>query len=128
LPRSANWIRRVNEPLDDKEIDAVRWSIRRGNPFGQANWVESIARRLDLESTLWARGRPKRKPISAENQNKESCPFASARQFLEHQAALMKRFLEQHRGQKCQFTVRMDRLIREALVKTAFTLTKRLSR
>ena len=32
LPRSANWIRRVNEPLDDKELDAVRWSIRRGSP------------------------------------------------------------------------------------------------
>jgi len=72
LPRSANWIRRVNEPLVDKELNAVRWSIRRGSPFGQANWVELIARRLDLESTLRARGRPKTKPISAEKQNKES--------------------------------------------------------
>jgi len=72
LPRSANWIRRVNEPLDDKELEALRWSIRRGSPFGQANCVESIALRLDLESTLRARGRPKDKPISAEKQNKES--------------------------------------------------------
>jgi len=72
LPSSANWICRVNKLLDDKELDAIRWSIRRGSPFGQANWVESIARRLDLESTLRARGRPKTKPISAEKQNKES--------------------------------------------------------
>jgi len=72
LARSANWIRRVNEELDDEQLDAVRWSIRRGSPFGQANWVESIARRLDLESTLRARGRPKKKPISTDQRNKES--------------------------------------------------------
>ena len=52
LAGPANWILRVNEPLDDKKLDGIRWSIRRGSPFGQSNWVESIARRLDLESTL----------------------------------------------------------------------------
>jgi len=72
LARSANWIRRANEALDDKQLDTLRWSIRRGSPFGQANWVESIARRLDLESTLRARGRPKKKPISTEQRNQES--------------------------------------------------------
>ena len=66
LARSANWIRRVNEPLDDKELDGIRWSIRRGCPFGQSNGVESIARRLDLESTLRPSGRPKKKPTSAD--------------------------------------------------------------
>jgi len=55
LARSANWIRRVNEAIDDQEFDALRWSIRRGSPFGQANWVDSIARRLEFESTLRAR-------------------------------------------------------------------------
>jgi len=71
LTRSAIWIRRVKEALDDKQRDAFRCSIRRGSPFGQANWVESIARRLDLESTLRARGRPKTKPISTDQRNKE---------------------------------------------------------
>ncbi|TWU36503.1 Transposase IS200 like protein [Novipirellula aureliae] len=61
IPREANWIRRVNEPLDEKEIDSIRWSIRRGSPLGEPGWVESIARRLDLESTLRPRGRPKKK-------------------------------------------------------------------
>ncbi|EMI41710.1 hypothetical protein RRSWK_05807 [Rhodopirellula sp. SWK7] len=58
---SSNWLRRVNEPLDEKELDQIRWSIRRGSPLGQSTWVESIARRLDLESTLRPRGRPKKK-------------------------------------------------------------------
>ncbi|GAA4456425.1 transposase [Novipirellula rosea] len=60
IPRSPNWLRRVNEALDDKELDQIRWSIRRGSPLGQSSWVESIARRLDLESTLRPRGRPKK--------------------------------------------------------------------
>ena len=77
LPRSANWIRRVNEPLDDEELDAVRWSIRRNSPFGQANWVESIARRLDLKSIPRPRGRPKKKPISTDQQTKSPDPFYS---------------------------------------------------
>ena len=72
LARSANWIRRVNEPLDDKELDRIRWSIRRGSPFGQSNWVESIASRLDLESTLRPRGRPKKKPIPTDLPEKET--------------------------------------------------------
>jgi len=75
LARSANWIRRVNEALDVKQLDALRWSIRRGSPFDQANWVESIARRLDLESTLRARERQKKKPISTDQRNKEFCPL-----------------------------------------------------
>ena len=37
----------------------VRWSVKRGSPFGNETWVESTARRLDLESTLRPRGRPR---------------------------------------------------------------------
>jgi putative transposase len=59
LPRLHNWVNRVNEPLKEKEIQAVRWSLKRGSPFGDETWVESTARRLDLESTLRPRGRPR---------------------------------------------------------------------
>ena len=53
---------------------AKNW--RRGSPFGQSNWVESIARRLDLESTLRPRGRPKKKPIPTDPPEDESLtPF-----------------------------------------------------
>jgi putative transposase len=59
LPRLPNWVNRVNEPLSEKEIAAVRWSLKRGSPFGDETWVKSAARRLDLESTLRPRGRPR---------------------------------------------------------------------
>ncbi|QEG41596.1 hypothetical protein UC8_36210 [Roseimaritima ulvae] len=63
LTRLPNWTRRVNEPLCDKELKAVRWSVKRGCPFGEQAWVESIARRLGLESTLRPRGRPRVRPL-----------------------------------------------------------------
>ena len=71
LPRLPNWVERVNEPLSDKELEAVRRSAQRGQPLGDEAWVESIARRLNLESTMRPRGRPKRAaPLS--NPRKET--------------------------------------------------------
>ena len=58
MPRLPGWVGRVNEPLSQEELEAVRWRVRRGSPMGDPGWVESIARRLDLESTLRPRGRP----------------------------------------------------------------------
>ena len=58
LARLPNSVNRVNEPLTVKELEAVRWSIQRGSPFGNETCVESIARRFGLESTLRPRGRP----------------------------------------------------------------------
>lgn len=63
IARLPNWVQRVNEPLSEKEVDAVRWSVKRGSPFGDPSWVESTARRLDLESTLRPRGRPRVRPV-----------------------------------------------------------------
>ncbi len=54
-----HWSKRVNEPQSEKEFESVRWSITRGSPYGNEEWVESIARRLGLESTLRPRGRPR---------------------------------------------------------------------
>jgi len=51
-------VERVNEPLSKQELDEVRLAAHRGRPLGDAAWVESIARRLNLESTLRHRGRP----------------------------------------------------------------------
>lgn len=56
-PRLANWVARVNEPLSENELAAVRLSAQRGRPLGDSHWVESIARRLNLESTMRPRGR-----------------------------------------------------------------------
>ncbi len=52
----------VNAPLTEKEFKEVRWAVRRGNPFGEETWGESHAQRLDLESTLRPRGRPRNLP------------------------------------------------------------------
>jgi putative transposase len=58
IPRLPNWVERVNEPLTQREIDAVRRSAQRGSPFGESSWIEATAKRLGLASTLRPRGRP----------------------------------------------------------------------
>ena len=70
IPRLPRWIERVNEPLSEQELKAVRLSAQRGRPLGDEGWVESIARRLNLESTMRPRGRP-RVRFPKENGNKE---------------------------------------------------------
>ena len=74
LPRLPGWTARVNESLTKQELDAVRLSAQRGKPMGDEAWVESIARRLSLESTMRPRGRPQvRFPKHPEeNQNKQT--------------------------------------------------------
>ena len=41
-------------------LAAVRHSVRRGTPFGQAPWVQRIVRDLGLEFTVGPRGRPRK--------------------------------------------------------------------
>jgi putative transposase len=60
IARLPKWVDRVNAPLSDKELEAVRRSVVRGCPFGGAKWTKSISQRLGLESTLRPRGRPKK--------------------------------------------------------------------
>jgi putative transposase len=61
VPRPRTWIDIVNQPQTEAELDAVRISIQRGRPFGDARWQKQTAKRLHLESTFRPRGRP-RKP------------------------------------------------------------------
>jgi putative transposase len=49
----------VNEPLTDAELAAVRRGIDRGCPYGSEVWCERAVSKLNLESTLRPRGRPK---------------------------------------------------------------------
>jgi putative transposase len=57
LPK--DWTRLVNRPQHEAELDALRRSVVRGRPYGGERWVQATAKRLHLESTLRARGRPK---------------------------------------------------------------------
>ena len=58
--RSSNWASRVRQDFSKEEREQLDWSVRRGVPFGEETWVESIARRFDLESTMRPRGRPRK--------------------------------------------------------------------
>lgn len=60
LPRKANWVDHVNAPQTEGELAAIRRSTQRGSPLGDDAWIEQAARRLNLESTLRPRGRPKK--------------------------------------------------------------------
>jgi putative transposase len=51
---------RVNAPLTDKELPALRYSVKRGLPYGDENWTADTVKRLGLESTVRPQGRPKK--------------------------------------------------------------------
>jgi putative transposase len=60
VPVPDDWLARVNQPQTEAELDAVRRSVVRGQPFGSEKWTTKVARRMDLEFTLRPRGRPKK--------------------------------------------------------------------
>jgi putative transposase len=63
VDRPRNWTGLVNrEPDDADEARAIETSIRRGTPFGAAEWARTMGRRLGLSHTLRPRGRPQ-KPV-----------------------------------------------------------------
>ena len=59
IARPHGWVTRVNATLSPVEEEALRQSIRRGQPFGSPDWQTSTAHRLGLESAFRPRGRPK---------------------------------------------------------------------
>ena len=60
IPRSPHWVDKVAMALSDRELKRLRWSERRGCPFGDDAWTESTARKFDLETTMRPRGRPRK--------------------------------------------------------------------
>jgi len=58
VARGDDWLRWVNEPQTEAELNALRQSISRGRPFGAKAWQAATAAELGLESTLRPRGRP----------------------------------------------------------------------
>jgi len=61
IDRPPDWTLRVNMPMTPAEEEAVKLSIRRGQPYGTAPWQKRMASRLGLESTFRPRGRPIKK-------------------------------------------------------------------
>jgi putative transposase len=60
LPRPRLWLQHVNRAQTEGEVQAIRRSVKRGQPYGADHWVRTTTRRLGLESTLRPRGRPKK--------------------------------------------------------------------
>jgi putative transposase len=58
-----DWLRRVNAALTNAELDALRCSVRRGQPFGSEPWVRRAAKRMGLESSLRPTGRPRKSSL-----------------------------------------------------------------
>ena len=88
--RWQGWVDRVNQPLTKQELAGCQLSAQRGKPFGDESWGESIARRLNLESTMRPRGR--KRVRFPEDQNKEDrgrngccqpCPIALCHQWYD---------------------------------------------
>lgn len=55
------WDRFVNEALTERELEQLRENIKRQRPYGNPIWQREVSEKLGLESTLRARGRPKRR-------------------------------------------------------------------
>ena len=60
VKRRDDWLDWVNQPLTVAERDSIRTCVQRGRPFGSEKWQKRTAKRLDLESTMRPRGRPKK--------------------------------------------------------------------
>ena len=61
VARPRLWLSHLQQPQSEAELAALRRSVARGSPFGASDWIQRIAKQLDLEMTLRPRGRP-RKP------------------------------------------------------------------
>lgn len=58
VDRFGDWLSFVNDAETASEVEALRTSVRRGRPFGDAAWVDRMVVELGLESTVRSRGRP----------------------------------------------------------------------
>ena len=64
VPLGRLWCQHVNKPQTEAELEAIRRSVTRGQPFGGETWRAKVTRQLDLEHTFRPRGRPRKQPSS----------------------------------------------------------------
>lgn len=55
-----DWVKHVNRPQTQAEMDALRRCLARGAPYGDTAWEKKTAEELGLQSALRPRGRPKK--------------------------------------------------------------------
>ena len=59
LPVPSRWAALVNEVQTEAELERLRKSVNRGQPFGPETWIDQCVQTLGLESTIRPRGRPR---------------------------------------------------------------------
>ena len=60
LPFPPDWHDQLSLEIPSEILEKIEHCIQRSCPFGEPKWVEKTAIRLNLESTLRPRGRPKK--------------------------------------------------------------------
>jgi putative transposase len=63
VDRPRTWAALLNEPVPGRDVGRLRTSVIRGSPFGDAAWIATMAKRLNLGHTRRGPGRP-RKPTA----------------------------------------------------------------
>ena len=56
---SRGWLKFVKGAETEEDLSALRRSVNRGNPFGDAIWTEEIVSKVRPETTLSPRSQPK---------------------------------------------------------------------
>lgn len=67
VPRPANWLQLVNLRAAGGELLRLRYSVQRGAPFGNEEWVMSMAERHNLQSAIRNPGPPGRRSASGDS-------------------------------------------------------------
>ena len=60
VPLGKTWAAHVNQPQSEAELEAIRRSAIRGQPYGGEAWQMKVAGQLGLEHTFRSRGRPRK--------------------------------------------------------------------
>ena len=60
---AVNWLRYVNEPQTEAEVERLRECIRRRRPYGNELWTRKTAGKMGLAASLRPRGRPPKKAV-----------------------------------------------------------------
>ncbi|MBI2474793.1 MAG: transposase [Candidatus Taylorbacteria bacterium] len=55
----SNYLQSVNTVLRNDDLEAIRYSVKKGKPFGSDKWVGKMVDRFNLTSTLRGVGRPR---------------------------------------------------------------------
>jgi putative transposase len=56
----SNWPKHVHRDIDRRRLETIKNSITRSSPLGDKDWTQTTAIKMNLESTLRQRGRPKK--------------------------------------------------------------------